>query len=140
MRWVNHGTDEYAAMIDLRERVLRLPLGMKIDRAHLGIETNAKHLSAWTEGQCVGTMVMTDEGKQVCRMRAVAVEPSRQGSGVGRQMITEFERKAREMGYTDITLNARMVAVPFYLINGYQIVSEEFIEVTIPHVTMRKRL
>jgi predicted GNAT family N-acyltransferase len=59
---------------------------------------------------------------------------------VGRALTDFAEDWAKTNGYKLITLNARMPAVPFYSRLGYEVVGEEFIEVTIPHLAMRKEL
>ena len=35
LRWIKTGTDDYNKMLDLRDKVLRRPLGMVLDRAAL---------------------------------------------------------------------------------------------------------
>ncbi|MMZ69082.1 putative N-acetyltransferase YjcF [compost metagenome] len=74
------------------------------------------------------------------KMRQVAVDESLRGQQVGRRMVVFAEEIAREEGYARFVLNARQVAIPFYEKLGYNIISEEFTEVGIPHRKMAKLL
>jgi len=48
--------------------------------------------------------------------------------------------EVRKKGYTKTKLNAQTRAVDFYKRLGYKVVSEEFLDAGIPHVTMTKQL
>ena len=140
VRWIDHGSADYEKMIDLRDEILRRPLGMSIDRSKLGAEADCHLLAAFDGAECVGTMVMSLDERGVARMRAVAVAESCQGQGIGRQMNSAFESKAKELQLVKIFLHARKVAIPFYVSLGYEAVGEEFDEVSIPHRAMHKSL
>ena len=102
-------------------------------------EGDQVHLVGLIGGAVVACALMrVDDG--VPKMRQVAVEPERQGQGLGAELVRAFEREAVRRGYKEIVLNARDTAVPFYLRLGYQVVGEPFEEVTIPHRKMRKSL
>jgi len=73
-------------------------------------------------------------------MRQVAVRHDLQGKGIGRALVRESERLAIDRGFTVMTLNARLSALPFYERLGYTTVGPEFQEVTIPHRRMEKRM
>jgi hypothetical protein len=45
--------------LDLREAILRAPLGLRLEREELN-EENAGLLSAWDGEECVGTMVLLE--------------------------------------------------------------------------------
>ncbi len=139
-RWIQHGTPDYEAMVDLRDEVLRRPLGMAIDRSKLDEEAEFGLLTAWNEHQCVGSMVLTEEDPNTARMRAVAVHGDYQGQGIGSEMNRMFEVEALRRGYSRVQLNARVVAVAFYNRLGYRTIGDEFTEVSVPHVRMEKIL
>jgi predicted GNAT family N-acyltransferase len=50
------------------------------------------------------------------------------------------ENVARDRGFRELVMHARMTAVGFYKRQGYQFSGPEFEEVTIPHVRMYKAL
>jgi ribosomal protein S18 acetylase RimI-like enzyme len=70
----------------------------------------------------------------------MAVPKNLQGKGVGRALMQFAENIARDRGYRKITMHARKTATGFYEKLGYNISGGEFIEVTLPHVVMEKRL
>lgn len=81
-------------------------------------------------------------GDETRQLRQVAVEPAVHGSGVGSALVRELEQAAEEQGASQIVLNARDTAIPFYERLGYTAEGDTFIsELTgIPHRFMRKRL
>lgn len=140
LRWIEHATADYGAVMTLRRSVLRIPLGLDYTPEDLMRESADAFLTAWLRGQCVGCLVMTRLSEANVKMRQVAVEPELQGNGIGQRMVLESELWSRENGFTRIVLNARDSAVPFYVRLGYQAVAEPFIEVGIPHQQMIKDL
>jgi predicted GNAT family N-acyltransferase len=139
-RWIEHGSSEYGDVVQLRRRVLRLPLGLDFTEAQLAAELADHHLAAYDGDALVGCLLLTDRGDSVVQMRQVAVEPSRQGQGIGAQLVKASEEKARALKYARMILHARDTAVPFYEKLGYTCVGEPFIEVNIPHREMERSL
>lgn len=137
---VGHGTAEYQKLVELRRAVLRLPIGLDFSPADLAAETNHHHFGAFDGGDWIGAFVATPQDPFIVKVRQVAVDPARQGAGIGRAMMIYAEGWALNQGYKQIVLNARDTAVPFYLGLDYELVGEPFIEVGIPHHSMRKLL
>ena len=50
------------------------------------------------------------------------------------------ENLARDRGYKIMTMNARKNTAGFYERMGYKVTSNEFIQLTIPHIVMEKQL
>lgn len=59
---------------------------------------------AEVEGQMAGSVMLTDEGDGVARLRLLYVEPFAQGMGIGRALVTACIDFAREAGYREIVL------------------------------------
>jgi GNAT superfamily N-acetyltransferase len=140
LRWEPHGSTAYAAIVQLRRRVLRLPLGLDFTPEQLATEAADHHLAAYDGEALVGCLLLTDRGEGTVQMRQVAVEPARQGQGIGAVLVRESECRARELGFTQMMLHARDTAVAFYEKLGYACVGEPFVEVSIPHRQMEKAL
>jgi GNAT superfamily N-acetyltransferase len=70
------------------------------------------------------------------RLRGMAVDPSRQGSGVGGVVLAEAVSAAREAGAPLLWANARTAALRFYARHGWVVAGEEFItpDTGLPHV------
>lgn len=140
IRLVPHGSAEYEETVALRDDILRRPLGLQFTSEGLGAEIEDLHLACYLEEDLVGCLILTPAGSTTVKMRQVAVAEEMQGKGIGRAMVTRSEEIALEHGFTEMVLNARDTAVPFYENLGYERIGEQFEEVTIPHWKMRKEL
>jgi len=127
----------YAAELDLRYRVLRAPLGMGRSQVGFAGEERALHVVAEDDGAVVGCVLFDFASG---RLRAMAVDPSRQRSGVGAALVRRLEDEVTARGVRELTLHARADVVGFYERLGYAVEGEPFVEVGIPHRSMRKRV
>jgi predicted GNAT family N-acyltransferase len=134
------GSQEQLASVELRRRVLRLPLGMEFPVADLAKEGNEIHLGAFLEGTLVGVLLLRPLSRSLAKMRQVAVDFPLQGRGVGRDLVRYAEAEALRLGYLEIELSAREPVCPFYERLGYAREGERFTEVGLPHFKMRKTL
>ena len=125
---------------ELREAVLRQPLGLSLKDEDLSGEQNEQIIVALSDGKVVGCVMMKDIGKNIIKLRQMAVDPTFQAKGIGAALLQEAEITAVEQGYETIQLHARISAVDFYKKCGYTVVGGEFIEVGIPHLFMEKKL
>ena len=137
---VAFGSEDYLAAVEIRREVLRRPLGLDYTPEQLAADEGKTILVAKMDESVVGTLMLTDEGSGSVRMRAVAVLPSLQGSGIGRSLVEASENVARRLGFRRMFLHARDHAVGFYDRLGYAIEGETFVEVGIPHRLMTKSL
>ena len=113
--FIDIGSDvERDALYDLRFRVLREPLGLPRGTERIAQDDDAAtvHIGAFTaEGQLVGAATLIEnDGLQ---LRAMAVEPTLQGKGVGAAILVEAARVAAERGAA-LWCDARDHAVGFY--------------------------
>ena len=69
------------------------------------------------------------------RFRFMAVEPSEQGGGAGRALMTEVVARARTRGNRLLWANGRDTALDFYTRLGFNVVGEGFTDRTsqLPH-------
>ena len=90
-----------AAYLRHIERVGKQPWPMLQDYSNV-IRTSQVHV-AEREGRILGVLelLMTDEG---FLLDSVAVDPSAQGTGIGRQMLVFAENEARRHGFQSIYL------------------------------------
>lgn len=137
---IKHGTSEYEQEIALREKILRKPLGLSFSKEELAREIKDIHLGAYRGEHLLGCLVLTVINEFKIKMRQVAVDESQQGLGIGQLLVQTSEARAQILGFSEIELNARATAVPFYLHLGYEAFGEPFIEVTVPHQKMKKQL
>ena len=139
-REVAHGSDEYRETVALRDAVLRAPLGLEFDPAELDGEGDSHHLACLGSGRIIGCLVMKPLSASTIRMRQLTVAEDRRGEGVGTGLVEYAEKLARGAGFREIVMHAREAAAPFYEGLGYAREGGTFVEVTLPHVAIRKRL
>jgi len=140
LKIIDHGTPEYEEMVNLRNEILRKPLGLSFSPDELENEKDNLLMAAYEDDQMLGCCMLVEEGHQTVRLRQMAVMNDLQGKGVGRALMQFAENLARDRGYKKITMHARKNAVGFYEKMGYRKVGQEFEEITIPHYVMEKEL
>jgi predicted GNAT family N-acyltransferase len=88
----------------------------------------------------VGCCILTKINDETCQLRQMAVIPAMQKNGLGSSLLDFAEKIGYDRGFRKMIMHARKTALGFYQKQGYEIVGEEFEEVTIPHFEMQKRL
>lgn len=136
---VAHGSREWQSAVQLREEILRKPLGSYFTAEELEEERNHIQVIGLIGNDLVATAVLVPEGGSM-KMQRVVVENQLQSSGIGSQMMAFCEKCALEHGKNRIYCHARDSAVDFYLKNEYHIEGDYFPEDGIPHVLMCKAI
>lgn len=140
IKQIDHGTKEYQQMVELRNEILRKPLGLSFDRKELDREKDDILIAALEEDKMLGCCLLTKVDNQCVRLRQMAVQNNLQGKGIGATMMNYAENVARDAGYNKIIMHARKTAIGFYEKLGYKVTGDEFEEITIPHFIMEKKL
>ncbi|TXC90706.1 GNAT family N-acetyltransferase [Metabacillus litoralis] len=111
----------------------QVPLEEEIDQH----EDEATHVVLYDDNQPSGAgRVRIVEGYG--KIERICVMKSARKKGVGKVIVTKLEELATKQGVKKLKLNAQTHAIPFYNKLGYEVVSEEFMDAGIPHVTMVK--
>lgn len=140
LKILEHGSTEYHQMVNLRDTVLRRPLGLSFAPGELDEEKENIMIGAFEDDEILGCCMLVEETPQMIRLRQMAVLNDLQGKGIGRAIMNFAENIARDRGYKVLSMHARKNALGFYEKMGYKVASEEFLEVTIPHYVMEKEL
>lgn len=130
----------YPQVWQLREEVLRNPLGLSLRDEDLSGEQVETTLAAVQDGVVKGCVMLRPAGNGELKLRQMAVAPQVQGGGLGRMLVMAAAGWAKQNGFTRISMHARISAAGFYEKLGYSRQGDVFTEVTIPHVRMTKEL
>lgn len=140
LKIIDHGTAEYQQMVKLRDDLLRKPLGLGFTPEELEKEKENMLIAAFEDERILGCCMLVEEQPDTVRLRQMAVLNDLQGKGIGRALTNFAENLARDRGYKIIRMHARKNVVGFYERMDYKVTGDEFIEITIPHFTMEKKL
>lgn len=130
---------------ELRRAVLRphLPSGTELPGDH---EPGVIHLAAFEGDLPVSACLIFPEecpwlpGTSAWRLRGMATDPVRRGSGAGAALVAEAQRLTLASGTELIWCMARLTAVGFYQRQGWVVTGEEFESVGVPHLRMHRAL
>jgi GNAT superfamily N-acetyltransferase len=89
------------------------------------------------DGEMVGSVFLVKKSDTVAKLRLLFIEPKARGLGIGRRLVDECERFARQAGYQKITLwtnSILLAARHIYSQAGYRLVHQE------PHHSFGKDL
>jgi len=132
---------DWKAYYALRFNVLREPWNQPLGSEVLADEDQAIHAIAVSGEEVVGVARMHESAVKQGQVRCVAIATAAQGKGIGKAIMAYLEEKAAQKGWTEIVLEARENAVPFYQAIGYAIVAESYLLFgEIQHYRMKKAL
>ena len=124
LREITPGTPDYAQALQLREAVLRTPLGLRLTPDDLAADPRCIHLGGFDGPRLVAILLLQPVDARTIKMRQVAIHPDCQSRGLGAQLIA----------------HARRTALGFYVRAGYTATGADFLETTIPHRLVTKDL
>ncbi len=139
----------YSQECALREQVLLGPIGYNMARfkAEFGVEDRFEHFVAVFDhpggARVVGcaTLLPNHPGPGVGKLMQMAVDPQRQGEGIGTRLVVAVERRGfGELGLTELFCHARDTSYGFYTSIGWVFDSETFVEAGVDHRRMVFRL
>ncbi len=84
---VEFGSEEYRQLLDLRFEELRKPLGMEWTVDELKADEDDRHFGFFGGRELLGTLVVSELGGGVAKLRQIAVTGARQGEGLGLSLI-----------------------------------------------------
>lgn len=129
-------TPDHAAMLALRERILRKPIGLSVTLEEIARDSGDYLLGGFEGDNIVCCLILQKCDGGWIKMRQVAVDNGRQGQGIGAQMLRAALDVLHGWGTANVYCHARETARDFYLQNGWVVTSDTFDENGIPHCRM----
>ncbi|MFT6793724.1 MAG: putative GNAT family N-acyltransferase [Rubritalea sp.] len=130
----------YGDSLLLRERLLRIPLGLSLKDEDLTDEVNQMHFGIFMEEELFGSVIFKVLDTEVVKLRQMVIDQRHQGAGIGAILISRVEKVLGDMGFKTVELAARYYAKRFYEKSGYKSVGDIFMEVGLEHVKMIKSI
>ncbi|MCW9048304.1 MAG: GNAT family N-acetyltransferase [Gammaproteobacteria bacterium] len=113
-------------------------------------EQNVPEELEWDEydQDCTHVLVTDEHNKAVAcgRLKSdghigrMAVLKEHRATGIGTAMLSELINHAENMKINKVYLHAQTSAIKFYEKQGFEVISEEFMDAGIAHKTMKKSL
>lgn len=130
----------YSQEYDLRNLVLRHPLGLDLKNEDLSRDKTDIHLGVFDGEKLVASLILHPMEGGIVQMRQVCTHPDRQGEGLGKMLVEAAEQLAKEEGFRQMVLHGRQTAAGFYRKLGYLTDEVVFTELGIPHISFSKLL
>ena len=137
---IDYTSPYYTQVTDLRNRILRIPLGLNLFDENLNDDKNQYIIIILKDEKVLACVMLSILDKETVKVRQMAVESDKQGQGYGTLLMRYAENFCVLNDYFILELHARITAKTFYEKLGYDTVGREFEEVSIPHIKMVKQL
>ena len=137
---VDYGSEDYTHIKQLRQDVLRTPIGKILSEKDTAGEENQILIAAFENEKIAASVIFKPLDNGVIKLRQMAVANSHQGQGLGKKLVQFGENLARERGFTSVELSARITAQIFYEKIGYTTSGDLFKEVGLQTIKMIKTL
>jgi N-acetylglutamate synthase-like GNAT family acetyltransferase len=137
-----HTPEEFAQYYQLRYDTLRRPWNQPEGSERAEDDATALHAMLIDDaGAALGVCRLHLATPQEGQIRFMGIREDKQGQRLGDQLLLYFEEKAKTLGATHMTLQARENAVNFYRRNGYEVVEKTHLLFgSIQHYKMTKQL
>lgn len=149
VRFIEHGSAAYTAAAKLRYRVFYQPNGCDEVITQTQDDAQDCHVAILqTDGPesdavvAYGRLAQSQETPEHFSLQQMVVEPAWQGKGLGTLLIQILMERAKQLGATYVSLNARVPQTGFYERQGFQAVGEVFPSVAtgVDHIKMEVQI
>lgn len=113
--------DIYEAGLELRNKILRIPLGKSLYDENLSIEKENDFYGLFLENVLSATLGIFEESPIIAHLTSFAVEEKVQQMGVGSALLNFVENDLVKMGFKEIEVSARQTALGFYQKMGFEV-------------------
>lgn len=139
LREIQYGSAEYEMTRELRNRIMRVPIGLSIYDQDYTFEVNSRIVGAFKGETMLGCSIVGKLDGECC-LDFLCIDDQVQKSGIGSRLLADVENWARSQGISLLILEARVTARKFYEKHGYEAYGEIYLMEKSPvdHIMMRK--
>ena len=139
---IEFGSSRYNELVELRYKILLEPLGLKFLDSYRPEEAKYLHIGCveMLDNKLVGGLILAPVNDTTIRLMQVAIDTIYQGEGIGKELVSYAEKRAKAAGFKTIVMNAMLFVVGFYEKMGYHAEGDTFEEQGITFVKMVKEL
>lgn len=139
LKEIRYGSTEYEMTRELRNRIMRAPIGLSIYDQDYTFEVNSRIVGAFADSKMLGCSIVGKMDGEYC-LDFLCIDDKIQKSGIGSILLLDVERWIRKQGIPLLILEARVTAQKFYEKHGYEPYGEIYLMENSPidHIRMRK--
>lgn len=130
----------YLDAVKIRHQVFVKEQGVPLEREIDKDEAYAIHFVLYEEGQALATVRLLPLNETTLKLQRMAVRKDARKKNLGKQVIAEAEKFAKQQGFSMIQLGAQLPAEPFYEKMGYHKYGKVFLDAGMEHIAMKKNL
>lgn len=131
---------DYYATLQLREDVMRKPLGILLSAEDIKDDCMRTHIGGYYNDKLVCTCSFKIIHKKIAHIYSICVKQELQNRGVGQQLINFTEKYVKLRGVARLYVEGRKSAKKFYQKCGFSPCGSEYIDMNILHQDMRKNI
>lgn len=135
---IKFNSKQYQQELNLRNQILRIPLGMDIKNEDISPEISQIHFGAFKDNKLLSCLIIKPIDEFTVQLRQMAVDKDYQNHGIGKKLVLFAQNYIKNQKISKIILHSRKTAIGFYKKLGFSTQGKEFIEVGIPHILMKK--
>ena len=107
-REIEFGSDDFRKECELRNEVLRVPIGLSLYDEDLDQERLLLHFGLFDQcGDLVACVIASALSDSQAKIRQMAVHREHQGKGHGRRIIRDLEDHLARRGFVHLVMHAR---------------------------------
>ena len=137
-RVVEYATEEYKEALQLKDDVMRKPLGLCLSEDDVKFDNKRIHIGGYIENELVCGCSFGIIHKKMGHIFSVYVKQSCQNQGIGQQLMAFAEDYAKQSGVARLYVEGRKTAKNFYLKCGFRPCGSEYVDMNIIHQDMKK--
>lgn len=139
LKEIRYGSDEYEMTRELRNRIMRAPIGLSIYDQDYSFEVNSRIIGAFDGEKMLGCSIVGKLHGECC-LDFLCIDDQVQKTGIGSMLLKDVENWVRAQGIPLLILEARLTAQKFYEKHGYEPYGQVYLmeKSPIDHIMMRK--